>query len=86
MQTAKLFKNGESQAVRLPKAFRMPGSEVRIRKDGRKVILEPIEKGWNPMWSALEQLPADFAIEREQPAMQTREEIKLDRQNKKRRS
>jgi antitoxin VapB len=42
--TAKLFKNGRSQAVRLPKEFRLKGTEVKIRKEGEKVILEPIEK------------------------------------------
>ena len=42
--TAKLFKNGRSQAVRLPKDFRLKGTEVKIRKEGEKVILEPIEK------------------------------------------
>ena len=42
--TAKLFKNGRSQAVRLPKEFRFEGTEVKIRKEGEKVILEPIEK------------------------------------------
>ncbi|MGO8737710.1 antitoxin [Rhodoblastus sp.] len=40
--TAKLFMHGRSQAVRLPKEFRMPGSEVRVSKIGDKVILEPI--------------------------------------------
>lgn len=39
--TAKLFINGRSQAVRLPKEFRFKGTEVKIRKEGRKVILEP---------------------------------------------
>ncbi len=39
--TAKIFKNGRSQAVRLPKAFRFKGSEVKIRKEGKKVILGP---------------------------------------------
>jgi len=42
--TAKLFQNGRSQAVRLPKAFRFKGSEVKIRKVGRQVILEPLEQ------------------------------------------
>ena len=42
--TAKLFKNGRSQAVRLPRDFRLKGTEVKIRKEGEKVILEPIEK------------------------------------------
>ncbi len=41
---AKLFQNGRSQAVRLPKAFRFEGDEVKVRKEGKKVILEPIEK------------------------------------------
>jgi antitoxin VapB len=39
---AKLFKHGRSQAVRLPKEFRMPGTEVRVRRIGRGVLLEPI--------------------------------------------
>jgi antitoxin VapB len=42
--TAKIFMNGRSQAVRLPKAFRFEGTEVRIRKQGDKVILEPVKK------------------------------------------
>ncbi len=41
--TAKLFSHGRSQAVRLPKDFRLPGKEVLISKIGGKVILEPIE-------------------------------------------
>jgi virulence-associated protein VagC len=51
--TAKLFQNGRSQAVRLPKEFRFKGSEVKIRKEGDKVILEPLgasdwpEDFWN---------------------------------------
>ena len=41
--TAKLFMHGRSQAVRLPKEFRFRGKEVRIRREGDRVILEPIE-------------------------------------------
>ena len=41
--TAKLFTHGRSQAVRLPKEFRFPGKEVRVRRDGNRVILEPME-------------------------------------------
>ena len=40
--TAKLFQNGRSQAVRLPRAFRFKGTEVRIRKEDDRVILEPL--------------------------------------------
>jgi len=41
---AKLFKHGRSQAVRLPKAFRLPGQVVRVRRMGRGVLLEPMER------------------------------------------
>ena len=41
MTTAKLFKHGGSQAVRLPKAFRFEGSEVMIEKRGDTVVLKP---------------------------------------------
>jgi antitoxin VapB len=42
--TAKIFMHGRSQAVRLPKEFRLPGNEVRVSKVGDRVILEPLEK------------------------------------------
>ena len=44
-KTAKLFWSGRSQAVRLPKEFRMEGNEVRIRKRGAAVVLEPHRLG-----------------------------------------
>jgi antitoxin VapB len=45
--TAKLFWSGRSQAVRLPKEYRFDGKEVRIRKRGNAVILEPVaEDDW----------------------------------------
>jgi antitoxin VapB len=43
---AKLFKTGHSQAVRLPREFRFNGTEVRISKIGRRVVLEPIADDW----------------------------------------
>lgn len=45
---AKIFQNGRSQAVRLPKAFRFKGSEVKITKKNDKVILEPLESSLWP--------------------------------------
>ena len=44
MPKARIFKSGNSQAVRLPKEFRFEGSEVKVSKIGDKVILEPINK------------------------------------------
>ncbi len=46
METAKVFWSGRSQAVRLPKEFRIEGLEVRIRRHGAAVILEPIAMDW----------------------------------------
>jgi len=61
--TAKVFQNGRSQAVRLPKAFRFKGKEVKIRQEGEKVILEPLEKDHWPegFWDYLT-LDPDFKI------------------------
>ena len=42
--TAKLFMHGRSQAVRLPKEFRFEGKEVRVSRDGNKVVLEPVAR------------------------------------------
>jgi antitoxin VapB len=44
MATAKLFRNGRSQAVRLPKEFRFEGEEVSIRREGESVVLEPLRR------------------------------------------
>lgn len=73
MQTAKLFQNGRSQAVRLPKAFRLSGTEVKISKQGNKVILEPIENSWEQWFEAINQFSDDFMPNgREQPEVQER--------------
>lgn len=74
METAKLFKNGNSQAVRLPKAFRVPGNEVKIFKKGNQIILEPIETTWDSLIDSLKEFPEDFMEDgRNQPGMQKRE-------------
>ncbi len=74
METAKLFKNGSSQAVRLPKTFRIPGNEVKIFKKGKQVILEPIETTWDLFFESLSEFPEDFMQDgRNQPVMQKRE-------------
>ncbi len=62
MATAKLFRNGRSQAVRLPKEFRFEGEEVSIRRDGRRVILEPLKRrGWpRGYWQSWSKVSDDF--------------------------
>jgi len=46
MDTAKVFWSGRSQAVRLPRAFRVDAGEVKIRRRGRAIVLEPVPESW----------------------------------------
>lgn len=57
-ERAKLFWNGRSQAVRLPKEFRFKGDEVLVRRDGDAVILEPVpEREWpSGYWRRIDEL------------------------------
>ena len=68
MKTAKLFKNGQSQAVRLPKEFRMKGSEVYIKKQGDAIILLPKENSWASLIDSLNHFVKDFKMKRNQPS------------------
>jgi antitoxin VapB len=74
MKTAKLFRNGESQAVRLPKEFRFAGKEVFIKRVGDAVVLLPKAKSWDTLIESLPKFPADFMNDREQPAAADRRE------------
>ncbi|MBI3359388.1 MAG: antitoxin [Nitrospirae bacterium] len=60
MQTAKLFQNGRSQAVRLPKEFQFTGEEVFIQKHGSAVLLIPHEKAWKVFMEGLNGFTEDF--------------------------
>ncbi|MFP4258851.1 MAG: antitoxin [Desulfovermiculus sp.] len=73
---AKIFQNGRSQAVRLPKEFRFEGQEVYIYKDGDKVVLEPVHKRTWPedFWDLFTPDP-DFQIPEPLPT----EDVDLDR-------
>jgi antitoxin VapB len=74
MQTAKLFQNGRSQAVRLPKEYNFPGSDVYIQKIGESVILFPKDRVWETFLNGLNGFSDDYLKEgREQPEMQERE-------------
>ncbi len=74
MQTAKLFQNGRSQAVRLPKEYNFSGNDVLIQKVGSSVILFPHDKVWETFLHGLYGFTNDFMIEgRDQPEMQERE-------------
>ena len=63
-KTAKLFMNGRSQAVRLPKEFRFEGNEVVIHKEGNKVILAPKPESWHSFFKETPLPSEDFMNER----------------------
>jgi antitoxin VapB len=73
VETAKLFKNGRSQAVRLPKEFRLDGAQVFIKKMGNAVVLIPYRDSWQSLLESLTQFSDDFMESREQPEQQVRE-------------
>ncbi|NTU50490.1 MAG: antitoxin [Desulfobulbaceae bacterium] len=75
MDTAKLFQNGKSQAVRLPKEYRFRGSKVYIKKMGKAVILLPEHDSWETLLDSLTLFSDDFMEERTQPPVDTRETL-----------
>lgn len=71
MKTAKLFKNGQSQAVRLPKEFRLTGDRVYIKKQGNCILLIPVDDMWKLFYESLHEFSEDFFENgREQPTDQ----------------
>jgi antitoxin VapB len=75
MKTAKLFRNGQSQAVRLPKEFRFEDEFVYIKKSGNAVILIPAKDSWDSLFKSLDSFSEDFMSERRQPKGQKREPL-----------
>jgi antitoxin VapB len=74
VDTAKIFWSGRSQSVRLPKAFRLEGTEVRIRRHGAAVILEPIPQDWGWLDAVSGPLDEDFrSAVSEKPMAEERE-------------
>ena len=60
MLTAKLFTNGSSQAVRLPKEFRFNGTEVYVQKVGSSVMLVPKDKAWETFMEGINEFSDDY--------------------------
>ena len=76
MQTARLFVNGRSQAVRLPKEYQFNGENVYIQKIGEAVILFPVDKEWEVFLHGLNSFSDDFMSKgRFQGIDQEREEL-----------
>ena len=70
MDTASLFMNGRSQAVRLPMGYRFSGNRVCIKRVGKAVVLFPHDEPWETLLDA-----PDFMDERSQPSLQEREAL-----------
>jgi antitoxin VapB len=75
LKTAKLFQNGQSQAVRLPKEFRFDSEHVFIKKDGNVVMLIPAKGSWQSLFNSLNKFSSDFMADRKQPETQKRETL-----------
>lgn len=61
LKTAKLFRNGQSQAVRLPKEYRFEGDHVYIQHVGNAVVLLPVDVPWQTLFESLNLFTDDFA-------------------------
>ena len=73
METAKLFQNGKSQAVRLPKEFRFNGGRVYLKKMSNAVILLPYGAPWQSLVDSLSLFSGDFMQARTQLPVEKRE-------------
>lgn len=73
MKTAKIFRSGNSQAVRIPKEFQLKGDEVEIVKKGEVLVLRPKKRSWAALTGSLSKFTDDFMKQgRKQPAAQRR--------------
>lgn len=75
-KTAKVFRSGNSQAVRIPKEFQIEGTEVEIQKRGDALVLRPKRRSWARFLDSLGKFSSDFMeAGRNQPGPQRRAEI-----------
>jgi len=75
MKTTKIFKSGNSQAVRIPKEFKLEGDEVEIQKRGDALLLRPKRKSWSVLIESLGKFTDDFMEgDRSQPPLDRRVE------------
>jgi len=73
VKTTKIFRSGNSQAVRIPKEFQMECDEVEILKRGTSLLLRPKKKSWAALLESLDKFSDDFMeTGRKQPRVQKR--------------
>ena len=71
--TTKIFQSGGSQAVRLPKAFRIDAEEVFITREGEKIIISPKPLSWDSYFDKSSEVPEEFMAKRNDSLPQERE-------------
>lgn len=59
MSVAKVFKNGHSQAIRLPKKFKINAKEVSIRQLGKTLVIQPLYKSWKDVFHEIASISSD---------------------------
>ena len=77
MKEAKLFINGQSQAVRLPKEYRFKGKAVYIKRLGDYVVLIPKDDPWRTMFRASKKFTSDFMTQRDQGKLDDRDSFNV---------
>ncbi|KUG25843.1 vapb protein (antitoxin to vapc) [hydrocarbon metagenome] len=75
MEKTKIFKSGNSQAIRLPKKYRILGDEVFIKKMGDGLLILPQNSAWSSFVDSLNRFSSDFMNARFQPPVDEREEL-----------
>lgn len=75
LKTARLFKYGDSQAVKLPQEFQFDGRSVYIKRMGNVVVLIPKNNPWQSLFDSLDQFTDDYLEQRQQPPQQERDVI-----------
>lgn len=73
MQKAKLFRNGQSQAVRFPKTMRFEGEQVYLKQVGNAIVILPFRNPWQAMIESLSMFSPDFMADSTQQPLQERE-------------
>ncbi len=75
MKIAKVFRSGNSIAVRIPKEFGLKEGEVYLKKENNIIVIIPKENKWDRLYKELEEVPEsdDFMISRDQPKIQERD-------------
>jgi len=75
MTTARVFKSGNSQAIRLPKEFRVEAKELEIFRRGKEIVLRELDANIAQAFNLLSSLPDDFMQDRAQMTPQERDEL-----------